>query len=158
MNRRTISGRATGHEGFTSLACRRSVSVLGASYKFCRASYVSTAVLWNSLRSEQRARAELLPLLSISWLATPVRNFLSSAVMPQKPDSGSPSCFVISSMWHLSDALQLELFGFSSLGVVFDEDDGDEDLMGSDEVRDSLVFPRYRARQKNPAGRVGSEH
>ena len=72
IKRRTISGRATElfarHGSFVSLGSRLAFfSVLHASDKFSRASYVSAAVPRNSLRSEQRAFARILLLICVSW-------------------------------------------------------------------------------------------
>jgi len=65
--RRTFNGgcleKVAGHQSFAGLLSRLSLSVLFATYKFCRAHYLDTAVLWVSVREEQRAFAALVLLV-----------------------------------------------------------------------------------------------
>ena len=75
-SRHRISGRAmelvNGHKSFLALSNRWALSVLHASFKFARASYLVLGELWLTLRLEQRAFGGILCLVrsdsTLRWL------------------------------------------------------------------------------------------
>ena len=70
-SRRRISGRAVelvnGHESFLSLTNRGALSILDASFKFERASYVMAGEPWSTVRMGQRAFEGIQCLLRSDW-------------------------------------------------------------------------------------------
>ena len=70
-SRRRISSRAmefvSGHESFVALSNRGDLSILNASFKFPRASYLVTVEPWSTVRLQQRACGGILCLLRSDW-------------------------------------------------------------------------------------------
>ena len=56
-----------GHESFLALSNRGALSILDASFKFARASYLVSGEPWSTVRMEQRAFGGILSLFRSDW-------------------------------------------------------------------------------------------
>ena len=106
---------------------------------------VNGCVLWNSLRSDQKAYAGLLPFVDVPWHllcanvvmcsdASEARFGFATWLCDQQQVTFVGRILERTRFRSIDGAVRVRDRALSSSGVVLDEEDGDEDVSGSDEV------------------------